>query len=76
MMVGAIHDEAVVENGAIVPGKVLTIRYSYDERIDDGLSTRRAILRVQEILSDPADHLGCLNEDQTTWKPMVRHIDE
>lgn len=75
MMVGAIKEEPVVENGTIVPGKVLTIRYSYDERIDDGLSTRRAILRVQEILSDPAVHLGCLGDDSTTWEPMVRTID-
>ncbi|MAY80464.1 MAG: hypothetical protein CL930_06715 [Deltaproteobacteria bacterium] len=76
MMVGAIQDEPVVEDGSIVPGKVLTVRYSYDERIDDGLSTRRAILRVQEILSNPVEHLGCLNEDKATWKPMVQNIDD
>ena len=68
---GRIKDEAVVVDGEVVAGKVLTVRYSYDERIDDGLSTRRAIRRVNEILSDPATHLGCMDEEPSTHTPMV-----
>ena len=68
---GRIKDEAIVEDGQVVAGKVITVRYSYDERIDDGLSTRRAIRRVNEILSDPATHLGCVDEDLSTHTPMV-----
>ena len=52
-------------------GKVLTVRYSYDERIDDGLGTKKAILRVNEIMSDPEKHLGCLDPDVTTHHAMV-----
>lgn len=74
-MVGKIEDQAVVEDGKVVPGKVLTVRYSYDERIDDGLSTRQAIWRVNEILSDPETHLGCLSEDTNTHAPMVTRLD-
>jgi hypothetical protein len=74
-MVGKIEDQPVVENGAVVAGKVLTVRYSYDERIDDGLSTKQAILRVNEILSDPASHLGCLDEDESTHTAMVKRLD-
>ncbi len=73
-MVGQIKDEAVVEDGKVVPGKVLTIRYSYDERIDDGLGTKTAILRVNEIMSDPEKHLGCLDEDVATHQPMVTRL--
>ena len=73
--VGQIKDEAVVEDGKVVAAKVLTVRYSYDERIDDGLSTRKAIRRVNEILRDPHTHLGCLGEDETTHKPMVTRIE-
>ena len=73
-MVGKIQDEAVVENGEVVAGKVLTIRYSYDERIDDGLGTKTAILRVNEILSDPEKHLGCLDDDTSTHSAMVTRI--
>lgn len=70
-MVGQVKDEAVVEDGKVVAGKVLTVRYSYDERIDDGLGTKKAILRVNEIMSDPEKHLGCLDSDETTHQAMV-----
>jgi hypothetical protein len=73
-MVGKIREEPVVEDGAIVVGKVLTVRYSYDERIDDGLGTKTAILRVNEILSDPETHLGCLSEDTSAHQPMATRI--
>jgi hypothetical protein len=70
-MVGQVKDEAVVEDGKLVAGKVLTVRYSYDERIDDGLGTKKAILRVNEIMSDPETHLGCLEVDESTHHAMV-----
>ena len=70
-MVGQVKDEAVVEDGQLVAGKVLTVRYSYDERIDDGLGTKKAILRVNEIMSDPEKHLGCLDPDVATHHAMV-----
>ncbi len=70
-MVGQVKDEAVVEDGKLVAAKVLTVRYSYDERIDDGLGTKKAILRVNEIMSDPETHLGCLDADQSTHRAMV-----
>ena len=54
---GQIKEEPVVEDGKLVVGRVLTVRYSYDERIDDGLSTRKAIWRVHEILQNPQEHL-------------------
>ena len=73
-MVGRIREEPVVEDGNIVVGKVLTVRYSYDERIDDGLGTKTAILRVNEILSDPEIHLGCLSEDASTHSAMATRI--
>mgnify|MGYP001351066200 CR=1 FL=1 len=73
-MVGKIQDEAVVEDGKVVPAKILTVRYSYDERIDDGLSTRKAIFRVNEILRDPYKNLGCLDEDASTHRAMVVEV--
>jgi hypothetical protein len=73
-MVGKIQAEPVVEDGEIVVGQVLTVRYSYDERIDDGLGTKAAILRVNEILSDPETHLGCLGPDPATHQPMASRI--
>lgn len=76
MMVGRIEQKPWVIDGEVVPANILHIRYSYDERIDDGLSTKEAILRVREILSDPAQHLGCLTDDSSTHVPMVTKVAE
>ena len=72
--VGRIKEEPVVVDGKIEVGKVLTVRYSYDERIDDGLSARKAIWRVNEILADPETHLGCIG-DETEHGPMVTRLE-
>ena len=71
MMVGKVEDRAVVEDGKIVPRRVLPIRFSYDERIDDGLSARQAMDKMAAILSDPAKFLGCVADDGSDKKPMV-----
>ncbi len=63
MMVGAVVDEPVVVDGELEVGRVMTIRWTYDERIADGLTARHGIDRVVEILEDPRRHFGCLGED-------------
>ena len=54
LMVGRIEERAVVRDGQIVVEKVLPMRYSYDERIDDGLTARFGIDGVNTVLSDPS----------------------
>lgn len=71
MMVGKLEDRAVVRNGQIVIEKTLPIRYSYDERIDDGLTARHGIDGVNEVLNDPFKHLGCLKEDGSDRPPLL-----
>jgi len=56
--VGKTTDEPVVEDGQIVPGRVLTLRWSYDERIADGLTARGGIEAVLQALQDPTTWLG------------------
>ena len=63
MMVGATKEEPVVEHGELSVGRVMTIRWSYDERIADGLTARHGIDDVVAVLEDPARWLGCLDED-------------
>lgn len=70
LMVGKIEERAVVRDGAVVARKQLHIRYSYDERIDDGLSARFGIEAVNRVLSDPRRWLGCLEEDGSDTQPM------
>ena len=62
-MVGAVEDRAVVEDGAVVVRPALHVRYSYDERIDDGLSSRFGMDATKRVLEDPERWLGCIAED-------------
>jgi pyruvate/2-oxoglutarate dehydrogenase complex dihydrolipoamide acyltransferase (E2) component len=72
-MIGQIKDEPVVENGAVVPARVLHIRFSYDERIADGLTARGGIEAVARVLEDPARWLGCVAEDGSDTRPIWPH---
>ena len=55
MMVGRIHDEVVVgpdRKPTVRP--MMTLRYSFDERIEDGLYAARALDIMKKIIEDPA----------------------
>jgi pyruvate dehydrogenase E2 component (dihydrolipoamide acetyltransferase) len=53
LAVGAIVDSPVIENGAIVPGKMLTLTLSVDHRIVDGALAGRFMQTVREELEEP-----------------------
>lgn len=57
VMVGQIEERPVVEDGEVVVRKILPLRWTYDERIDDGLTARDAIRAVVRILENPTDEL-------------------
>jgi hypothetical protein len=60
LMVGRIEERPWVVDGKVVPLKLLHLRYSYDERIDDGLTSRFGIDAVREGLESPDQILGPL----------------
>ncbi|MFH1132198.1 MAG: 2-oxo acid dehydrogenase subunit E2, partial [Pseudomonadota bacterium] len=70
MMVGKIEDRPVVVDGKVVPQKTLHIRWSYDERIDDGLTSRFGIEAVKNALEDPFFYFGCIKEDGSDARPL------
>jgi len=74
MMVGRIEDKPWVVDGEIQVRKVLHIRWSYDERIDDGLTANKGILGVNKVLSDPHRYLGCLEESDD--HPLTMNEDD
>ena len=37
---------------------VLPMRFSFDERVEDGLSARGALSAMEEALASPLEHLG------------------
>ncbi|NUM33561.1 MAG: 2-oxo acid dehydrogenase subunit E2 [Candidatus Brocadiae bacterium] len=55
-MAGKIKDMPIVEDGKIIAQKTLHIRWSYDERIDDGMSSTNGIATVVKILENPFEY--------------------
>ncbi|MBW0594888.1 dihydrolipoamide acetyltransferase [Mycoplasmopsis anatis] len=51
--VGAIIDEPVIQNGQIVPGKVMYITVAADHRWIDGAEVGRFASRIKELLEKP-----------------------
>lgn len=58
LMVGKVEDRAVVVDGKVVPEKSIHLRWSYDERIDDGLTSFAGIKAFRAVLEDPDTWLG------------------
>ena len=65
MMVGRIEDRPVVEDGQVVVRKMIHIRWSYDERIDDGLTANSGIIAARQVIENPEEYLGCLADDHS-----------
>jgi hypothetical protein len=64
-MVGALEDRPTVIDGEIVIQPTLHIRWSFDERIDDGLGARFGMEAVTHVLTNPFEELGCLADDDS-----------
>jgi len=69
-MVGRIKDELRMEDGEVVAVPILHLRYSYDERIDDGLTGRNGIRAMSRVLADPVRWLGCIADDDSDVQPL------
>ena len=52
--VGGIKEEAVIENGAVVPGKTLRVTLSCDHRVVDGADAAGFLKDLRELLERPA----------------------
>jgi len=70
LMVGKIEDRPVVEDGVVVARKILHLRWSYDERIDDGLTSRYGIDAVKNSLEHPFETFGCIEDDDSDVRPL------
>lgn len=58
MMVGKIEERAMVEDGKVVVRKMLPMRWTYDERIDDGLTSKYGMLSARTALENPDEGFG------------------
>ena len=53
LAIGTIRDVPVVKNGAVVPGKQMTVTLSCDHRIVDGATGARFLQTVKQYLEEP-----------------------
>jgi pyruvate dehydrogenase E2 component (dihydrolipoamide acetyltransferase) len=60
LAVGAIQDEAVVENGALLAGKVFRVCATFDHRVLDGVHASNMSKHLTRIFADPEKSLGPL----------------
>ena len=58
MMVGKIDERAMVEDSKVVVRKMLPIRWTYDERIDDGLTSKYGMQSCRLALENPEEAFG------------------
>jgi pyruvate/2-oxoglutarate dehydrogenase complex dihydrolipoamide acyltransferase (E2) component len=51
---GRVHRAPLVrDDGSVASHEVFTLRYTYDERIEDGFYAARALERLAAVLADP-----------------------
>ncbi|WP_275744932.1 dihydrolipoamide acetyltransferase family protein [Nocardioides sp. YIM 152315] len=53
LAVGAVRDEPVVEDGAVVPGRLMTVTLSVDHRPVDGVVAARWLAVLKDLLEHP-----------------------
>ena len=53
LAVGAVRDEPVIEDGAVVPGQVMSVTLSVDHRPVDGVIAARWLAALRELLENP-----------------------
>ena len=70
VMAGKVQEEPWVEDGVLTVAKVLTLTFSFDERIDDGLTANFGIQTLENVLAAPEQFLGCIAEDGSDSRPM------
>ena len=70
LMAGKVEPRPVVIDGRVAVRDILHIRWTYDERMDDGLNARFGLNTVQRVLENPCEYLGCLSEDGSDARPL------
>lgn len=70
LMVGQVEQRAVVVDGKIEVHTILPLRWSYDERIEDGFNADDGMKAVQRALEDPWTYLGCLDANGADARPL------
>jgi pyruvate/2-oxoglutarate dehydrogenase complex dihydrolipoamide acyltransferase (E2) component len=58
MLVPAVREKAVVENGQVVVRPMLKLCATFDHRVVDGVHAAKLCTTLRELLADPEKHLA------------------
>jgi hypothetical protein len=56
--VGLEREEIYVENGQVKSRAMIPLRFTFDERVEDGLYCLKSIEILKQMLEDPAKHFS------------------
>jgi hypothetical protein len=70
IVVGRTEERAVVVDGKVVVKRMIPIRFTFDERIDDGLNAGHGIKGVIDAIENPFELLGCVAADGSDDHPI------
>lgn len=76
IMNGRIKPMAVARDGEVVVKRMMHIRFSFDERVDDGLNARYGIDTIRHVIEDPERWLGCLEDDGSDHRLLGEPLPE
>jgi pyruvate dehydrogenase E2 component (dihydrolipoamide acetyltransferase) len=60
LAMGAVEDRPVVEGGAVVPGKVMSVNATFDHRVLDGVHVAKMAKTLRAWMEDPFTHFDPL----------------
>jgi pyruvate dehydrogenase E2 component (dihydrolipoamide acetyltransferase) len=63
--VGGIREDVIVKNGAIRPGRVMTLTLSSDHRVIDGTMGAKFMARLRQVLEEPEQLLGADKQNES-----------
>ncbi|PIE18409.1 MAG: hypothetical protein CSA66_04820 [Proteobacteria bacterium] len=70
VMIGAVEERPMVDNGQVVVRRVIPLRFTFEERIADGLNAGFGIKAVVDALEHPFELLGCVAADGSDDHPI------
>ena len=59
---GKVFDRPIVKDGKVTFEKSINVRFSFDERIEDGFTAYQGVKTLINILEEPKKHLSGLNQ--------------
>ncbi len=70
LAVGRVQPHVVMRDGVPVEVPRIHLRYTFDERSDDGINCRHGFTAMVRVLEDPRFWLGCLRDDGSDERPF------